>query len=266
MNIEPLSAFDLGLASLLVIALGIVQFLMGLGLQRALIIGTIRMTLQLLLIGLVLKALFASVHLTWIGLIALVMLALAGHEVSARQKRPIKGWQGYLIGLTSMGVTAAIITIFALTVIISPEPWYTPQYAIPLLGMILGNTMTGIGLALNHLTQTAWSNRSRIEARLLLGQTATQAMSEVRTEAVRSGLIPTLNMLAAAGLISLPGMMTGQILAGAPPMEAVSYQILIMLLITAATGFGSLLAVHLGSKRLFDERQRLRLERLGLRH
>jgi putative ABC transport system permease protein len=90
-------------------------------------------------------------------------------------------------------------------------------------------------------------------------------MADLRTEALRAGLIPTLNMLAAAGLISLPGMMTGQILAGAPPMEAVRYQILIMLLITAATGFGSLLAVHLGARRLFDDRQRLRLERLGQR-
>jgi putative ABC transport system permease protein len=265
MNIEPLSAIDLGLAALLVVALGIVQFLMGLGLQRSLVIGTIRMTLQLLLVGLVLKTLFESAHLVWIGLMALVMLALAGYEVSARQKRPIKGWRGYFIGLLSMGVTAAVITLLALVVIISPHPWYTPQYAIPLLGMVLGNTMTGIGLALNHLTQTAWSNRSRIEARLLLGQTATQAMADLRTEALRAGLIPTLNMLAAAGLISLPGMMTGQILAGAPPMEAVRYQILIMLLITTATGFGSLFAVHLGARRLFDDRQRLRLERLGQR-
>jgi putative ABC transport system permease protein len=78
MNIESLSAFDLGLAALLVLALGIVQFLMGLGLQRSLVIGTIRMTLQLLLVGLVLKALFESAHLVWIGLMALVMLGLAG--------------------------------------------------------------------------------------------------------------------------------------------------------------------------------------------
>ena len=85
MNIESLSAIDLGLAALLVVALGVVQFLMGLGLQRSLVIGTVRMTLQLLLVGLVLKALFASANLAWIGLMALVMLALAGYEVSARQ-------------------------------------------------------------------------------------------------------------------------------------------------------------------------------------
>lgn len=263
MNIQILSVFDLVLAGLLVLALGGVQLLLGLGLLRSLVWGSVRMVLQLLLVGMVLKSLFAVANLGWITLMAAVMLLLAGYEVTARQKRPIKGWRGYGIGLASMGVTAAIITLFTLTVIIQPQPWYTPQYAIPLLGMILGNTMTGIGLALNHLTQTAWSSRLQIEARLLMGQTARMATSELRADALRAGLIPTLNMLAAAGLISLPGMMTGQILAGAPPMEAVRYQILIMLLITAATGFGSMLAVHLGSLRLFDARDRLRLDRLG---
>ncbi|WP_322629810.1 ABC transporter permease [Halothiobacillus sp.] len=263
MNIQILSVFDLVLAGLLVLALGGVQLLLGLGLLRSLVWGSVRMVLQLLLVGMVLKSLFAVANLGWITLMAAVMLLLAGYEVTARQKRPIKGWRGYGIGLASMGVTAAIITLFTLTVIIQPQPWYTPQYAIPLLGMILGNTMTGIGLALNHLTQTAWSSRNQIEARLLMGQTARTATRELRADALRAGLIPTLNMLAAAGLISLPGMMTGQILAGAPPMEAVRYQILIMLLITAATGFGSMLAVHLGSLRLFDARDRLRLDRLG---
>ncbi|HUN00314.1 MAG: iron export ABC transporter permease subunit FetB [Halothiobacillus sp. 20-53-49] len=265
MNLEQLSVIDLSLAALLVAALGLVQLIMGLGLLRALLMGSVRMTLQLLLVGLVLKSLFEAANLGWVSLMALIMLALAGYEVTARQKRPIKGWHGYTIGLLSMGVTAATITLFALIIIIEPHPWYTPQYAIPLLGMILGNTMTGIGLALNHLTQTAWSARVKIEARLLLGQTAGEATAELRADALRAGLIPTLNMLAAAGLISLPGMMTGQILAGAAPMDAVRYQILIMFLITAANGFGSLLAVHLGTRRLFDERARLRLDRLTTR-
>lgn len=261
--IESLSAVDLLLAGALVAVLGVVQFWHGLQLTRSLLVGTVRMITQLLLIGYVLKALFATESLGWVLLMALVMLLLASYEVIARQKRRISGWQGYSIGLLSMGATAASITAFALLFVVQPKPWFTPQYAIPLLGMILGNTMTGIGLALNHLTQMAASQRTAIEARLLLGQTADQAMSGLKRDAVRAGLIPTLNMLAAAGVISLPGMMTGQILAGAPPLEAVRYQILIMLLITAATGLGGLLAVHFGARRLFDGRERLRLERLA---
>ncbi|MEW8367295.1 MAG: ABC transporter permease, partial [Candidatus Thiodiazotropha taylori] len=82
----------------------------------------------------------------------------------------------------------------------------------------------------------------------------------------RSGLIPIINAMAAAGIVSLPGMMTGQILAGTPPMEASKYQILIMLLIAAGTGFGATAAVWIGAKRLFDDRERLRLDRLGKKH
>ena len=78
----------------------------------------------------------------------------------------------------------------------------------------------------------------------------------------RTGLIPMINAMAAAGIVSLPGMMTGQILAGVDPVVAVNYQVLIMFMVTAGTGFGTIAAIVLGARRLFDERQRLRLERL----
>ena len=88
-------------------------------------------------------------------------------------------------------------------------------------------------------------------------------MSGIRRESARVGMIPIINAMAAAGLVSLPGMMTGQILAGAPPIEAVKYQILIMFLIAAGTGFGTLIAVGAGARHLFDDRHRLRLDRLS---
>lgn len=271
MNLYSLTVWDLSIAAVLVLLLGALQILLGLGLARSLFIGTLRMILQLSVIGLVLKTLFAVATFGWIAAMALVMLALAGYEVVARQRRRFRGWQGYGIGLMSMSATALVVAVLALTLVVHVQPWYRPQYAIPLLGMILGNTMTGIGIALNHLTQAAWSSRQQIEARLMLGHTAIESTRNLRHESMRAGLIPTLNMLAAAGLISLPGMMTGQILAGSPPLEAVKYQILIMFLITAATGFGSLIAVQVGARYLFDERMRLRLDRLidqqaGRRH
>ena len=88
------------------------------------------------------------------------------------------------------------------------------------------------------------------------------AVGEIRRDAVRSGLIPVINAMAAAGIVSLPGMMTGQILAGTPPAIAVKYQILIMFVIAVGTGFGTLAAVSAGARRLFDARERLRLDRL----
>jgi putative ABC transport system permease protein len=107
-----------------------------------------------------------------------------------------------------------------------------------------------------------WERRGAIEARLMLGHNWHEAVGELRREALRSGLIPIINAMTAAGIVSLPGMMTGQILAGSPPLEAAKYQLLILFLIAAGTGLGSMAAVWIGAQRLFDERQRLRLDRL----
>ena len=257
-----LSNVDLVIAALLVLALALLSLRLQAGVSRQLLVAAARTAIQLTLIGLVLKTLFANVHLTWVTLMALFMLLVAGREVMVRQKRRFRGWWGYALGTVSMFLSSFTVTVFALVVILGDTPWYTPQYAIPLLGMLLGNTMNGIAIAMDRLTTTAWEQREIIEARLMLGQRWDEAISAIRQQAVSSGLIPIINAMAAAGVISLPGMMTGQILAGAPPVEAVKYQILIMFLITVGTGLGTLSAVTIGSRRLFDARQRLYLDRL----
>jgi putative ABC transport system permease protein len=218
---------------------------------------------QLLLIGLVLKTLFAQVNLLWVAALSIFMLLIAGREVMARQQRRFGGLWGYGLGTLSMFVSSFTLTVYALIVIVGTDPWYTPQYAIPLLGMMLGNTMTGVSLALDKLTTSAWQQRNVIEARLILGQDWQTAIGDIIRDSVRIGMIPMINAMAAAGIVSLPGMMTGQILSGTEPMEAVKYQILIMFLITAGTGFSAILATWIGARRLFDNRQRLRLERLS---
>jgi putative ABC transport system permease protein len=235
---------------------------MRLDLAGQIVIAAVRTTVQLLLVGLVLKTVFAHVNPLWIGLMALVMLLAAGHEVMGRQKRRFAGWWGFGVGTVSMFVSSFSITLLTLTAIIDIQPWYTPRYAVPLLGMVLGNTMTGMAVALDRLTQAAWSQRAAIEGRLILGEAAPTAIAAIRRDSIRSGLIPIINAMSAAGIVSLPGMMTGQILAGSPPLEAVKYQILIMFLIAGATGTGVLLAVLGTAWRLTDERHRLRLDRL----
>jgi len=257
-----LSVFDLSLAALLVVALALTSARIYPGLAKQLLVAALRTAIQLTLIGLVLKALFANSNLLWVGLLSLLMLVVAGREVMARQHRRFAGRWGYGIGVVSMFVSSFTVALFALIVVVGNEPWYQPQYAIPLLGMLLGNTMNGIALALDRLTQSAWEQRDVIEARLMLGYSASEAVSGIQQQVFRSGLIPIINAMAAAGIVSLPGIMTGQILAGAEPVEAVKYQILIMFLVSAGSGFGTLAAVHLAVRRLFDERQRLRLDRL----
>ena len=257
-----LSTVDLVIAATLVLLLALLSLRLHTNISQQLIVAAIRTAVQLTLIGLVLKVLFANASLGWVMLLSTVMLLVAGREVMARQERRFTGWWGYAVGTFSMFLSSFAVTVFALVVILGEDPWYTPQYAIPLLGMLLGNTMNGIAIAMDRLTHTAWEQRGIIEARLMLGERWDAAISEYKRQAIRSGLIPIINAMAAAGIVSLPGMMTGQILAGAPPVEAVKYQILIMFLISAGTGLGTLAAVSIGARHLFDERQRLCLDRL----
>ena len=261
-SVIPLTPLDLAIAAGLVVLLAALTWRLRLGMSGRVLIAGTRTVVQLLLLGMVLKYLFETRHLALISLIAIVMLAIAGREVMARQQRPFKGVWGYGLGTMSMFVSSFAITVFALNFIVGPEPWYLPQYAIPLLGMMLGNTMTGVALTLDHLTTNAWQQRAIIEQRLMLGEDWHSAIKDISRQSLRTGLIPIVNSMAAAGIISIPGMMTGQVLAGSSPMEAAKYQILIMFMITAGTGFAAVLSSWLGAKRLFDERQRLRLERL----
>lgn len=264
MEIINLEWWKLGIAAILLVLLALCSQLLRLGIGRSLLVAGTRTVIQLSLIGLVLEALFATSAWYWVALLALVMTLVAGREVTARQRRRLRGGWGFGIGTLSMFISTFAVTVLTLTVIVGPDPWYAPQYAIPLLGMMLGNTMTGVALSLDRLTETAWQQRAVIESRLMLGQSWQETIGDSRREAMRSGMIPAINAMAAAGIVSLPGMMTGQILSGTAPAIAVKYQILVMLTITVGTGFGAMVAVASASRRLFDERQRLRLDRIGV--
>ena len=257
-----LSFVDLSLAALLILALAALSWHLRIGLERRLLVSAARTTIQLLLIGLVLKILFDNAHFVWVAAMAAIMVTVAGREVMARQKRRFAGWWGFGLGTLSMFLSSFTVTVLALVVVIGNSPWYAPQYAIPLLGMILGNTMNGIALGLDRLTEEVAQRRAALEARLALGQAWHEVIADTRREAIRVGMIPIINAMAAAGIVSLPGMMTGQILAGTPPVDAVKYQILVMFMIAGGTGFGTVAAITFGSRRLFDPRHRLRLDRL----
>ena len=262
MSYIPLSYTDLLLASLLLLINGLLSVIFSLGLLRRLVIAVIRMVVQLLLVGSILSWLFAASSLFWTSLAALVMVSFAGYEIVVRQDHPLKGFWSLSLGAGSMTIASLMIVLLALTTQIRPDPWYHPQYMIPILGMILGNTMTGVSLGLNTLTNAVRREADAIEAGLILGQTRHKAMQGVIRQALRNGLMPLINAMSVMGLVSLPGMMTGQILAGAAPQDAVKYQILIMFLIGGSTGFGVIISVLGASLRLSDNRHRLRLDRL----
>lgn len=258
-----LSYLDLALAAGLFLVNAVLSLWLQLKLERLLLVSAARMVVQLFLIGLVLKALFAASSPWLTALLAVIMGLFAGREIIARQERRFTGWWSYGLGASTMMIAGVVITVLALTTQIGADPWYDPRYAIPLFGMVLGNAMTGISLGLNTLTVSVAREKPAIEAQLILGRTRWEALRPFTRHALKSGFMPIVNAMAATGVVSLPGMMTGQILAGVEPTEAVKYQLLIMFVIGAATGIGVLLAVLGGAWRLTDERHRLRLDRLG---
>jgi len=257
-----LTYFDLLLASIFLILNGTLSLWLHLGLERKLAVAAARMVVQLILVGLLLKSLF-SILSPWLTLlVAAFMVLFAGREIWARQDYRLRGVWGYGLGTGAMAFAGAGITLIALSSMIGADPWWTPRFALPLLGMVLGNTMTGVSLALDALHSNLRRERVAIEAQLLLGADRWVALRPCLRRALRAGFMPIINAMAATGVVSLPGMMTGQILSGVDPTEAVKYQLLVMFLIGGSTGLGVLLAAFGSVWRLTDERHRLRLERL----
>src|SRR6266852_979409 len=188
--------------------------------------------------------------------------ARRAREVAARPERRFRGHTNLVIGFVCVGFATFVTAILALTTAIRPQPWFDPHYAIPLAGIILGNVLNSASLALDSFLGSVRRERQAIESRLSLGDSYREAIAPLVREAIRRGLLPIINQMSAAGIVTLPGIMTGQILAGLDPLEAVKYQILLMFLLSGGSGLSALAASYLAAWRLTDDRQRLRLDRL----
>lgn len=262
MSYIALSPWDLVLAALLLVLNGALSIGFRLGLERSMAAAAVRMVAQLLIVGLVLKFVFEQSSPLWTALVALVMLAAAAYESVVRQDRPLKGWGAYVLGAAPAFAAGLLATFIAVAGIIGAEPWYAPRFLLPVLGMVLGNALSGVCLVLDQIGDGLVRERGAIEARLALGASRTEATGEVLRRALKTGMMPILTTMTASGIIALPGMMTGQILAGAEPLEAAKYQIMILFVIAGATGL-AVVAAGLGAiAALTDDRHRLRLERL----
>jgi putative ABC transport system permease protein len=261
--VENLSFLQVGLAALLILINGAVSLLLRLGLGRRLVIAAARAITQLLLLGLVLQWVFALDR--WYLVVALlsVMAMMAGIAAVQRTERRHPGI--WLDSVISVWASSWLIAATALFGIIHAQPWYAPQYTIPFLGMILGNTLNGISLGVDRLSEELVSQRERVETLLALGANRWEAARSPIRRAVRTGMIPILNSMVTAGLISVPGMMTGQLLAGANPLEAAKYQIMILFLIASATALGTMSMVLLSYRRLFNARHQFLYQRITAR-
>lgn len=257
-----LSAIDVAIAGSLILVNGLISMALGLQLERRLLIASVRTVVQLLLIGYVLEWIFGQSRWDVIGVLIVVMTLIAG--VSAVRRVPWRHPGIWIDSITGVMASSWMVTAVALTAVIRPDVWreHPAQYAVPLLGMILGNTLNGISLGLDRLGDGLSTRRREVEMRLTLGASRWEAARPIVRDAIRTGMVPIINSMMVVGLVSLPGMMTGQLLSGVSPLAAVKYQIAIMFLIAAGTALGTVSVCLLGFLRLFDTAHRFRYERL----
>ena len=250
-EVVPISDAQLALSVVLVLLAGFVSAALQLGLLRPLLWGTVRTFAQLTLIGYVLGYLFRINHPGLVLLAVLAMTAVATHAATSRSEEATR--YPKMLAFAALFGSSFLVGLIVVALVIRPEPWYSARVAIPIFGMILGNSMNGVALCLDRLYGAVRARRAEVEELLALGATPWEAVRDCVKEAMRAGMTPTINAMMVVGLVSLPGMMTGQILGGADPHQAVRYQIVVMLMITAAAGVGCLLLVMLTYRRLFTE-------------
>lgn len=257
-----LSPRDLAISATLVVLDAALSVGLRLGLHRQIALASVRMVVQLVAIGYVLRFIFALDNPAATLAIVIVMVLVAGREVAARPDRRFKGCATYAIGVGSVTLATLLTAVLALTTAIRPHPWFDPRYAVPLAGIVLGNVLNAASISLDSVLGGASREKAAVEARLALGEGYWAAMAPFIRTAIRRGLLPIVNQMSAAGIVTLPGIMTGQILAGLDPLEAVKYQILLMFLLSGGSGLSAVAVAYLSVAHLTDERERLRLDRL----
>lgn len=256
--VADVSWLDLTLAAgLILIAVGISRW-QNLGLVKDLIIGAVRSLVQLILVGYVLIYIFAADR-WYVTLVALlVMLIVAAHAaVKNRENKSVDRKLQWLTG-AAMLIGSAFTLVYVTTLIVHVDPWHNPRYLIPLFGMIVGSAMNGASIAIERLAGEMTARRGEIEAYLALGADTGQASATCVRQALRAALIPTINGLMVIGIVTLPGMMTGQILAGASPLVAVRYQIVVVFMQAAAVAITTWLITRWYQKSYFNLALQLR--------
>lgn len=254
-GIIDLSYLDLAVVyGLVLLVIGLAR-LRGVGQERDMLIASLRMVVQLLALGYVLHLVFAIRSPAPVLLILVIMAVFSVQAVAARVKDRMPNF--YRVVGVAIFIGCGGATFFFCSLVIGLTPWYDPRYLVPLAGMIIGNSMTGASLAAERLAAEMKDRREEIEALFCLGASSRQAASEAVRSAYRAALIPSINAMAAMGIVFIPGMMTGQILSGTDPIIAVKYQIAIMCVITGSVAVTSLLILILGYRGYFTAAQQL---------
>lgn len=246
---------DIALASSLIIIVILLSWRLRLQLTKTLLMAAVRTVVQLSFIGLILAWIFAREQWYEVLVILTIMTLIAGSAAKNRVKRHYKGL--FTDTLLAVSASGMLVTTIAIVMILQVQPWYTPQFVIPILGLILGNSLTAISLTSNQLINAFHEQQGRIEMMLSLSARPFEAVHDPIRSAIINGMTPTLNSMLVVGIVSLPGMMTGQILAGADPTQAVRYQIVTMFLICVSSMLGCTISALLIYCRFFNKHKQL---------
>jgi putative ABC transport system permease protein len=256
-DIVNVSYLDLFICALLMLIPIAVSRLLRLALDTELLVGTARVFVQLIIVGHILHWVF-NLNSPWpvLGVIV-VMTAVAG--ASAAKRGGVPGLSVLLIATGVIGVSSLALSAFVFYLILGIKPYYNPAYVVPIVGMVLNGAMNSLAVGARALDLGVRDGRERIEAALSVGATSTQASAEIVRNALKQAMVPTINGLMTAGIVQLPGMMTGQIIAGVDPVLAVRYQIVIFYLLTAVTALATIGGTLLLVRRYFTAAHQLKM-------
>ncbi len=255
-GIIDLTVVQVALAYIFVLIVLIIVRARGIKREKEIIVSSVRMTLQLILVGYLLVYIFDNPNpFVTMGIIAL-MEVFAIYTVFKKFKNQLSKALKQVIAASMLMGTLSCLVYFLL-VVVRISPWYDPQYFIPIAGMIVGNAMTGISLGVKSLVEGMTIQRAAVEEALILGATPRDASKDIINSSFDSAILPTINSMVGMGIVFLPGMMTGQILSGTVPTTAIAYQIAIMLGILGAVSLTVFMMLQRGYKTFFNTESQL---------
>lgn len=260
MNTLHLTTFNLAMATLLILFVGLLSVALRLGIGKRLFVAALRTVVQLSALGFVLGWIFDGRR--WFVILALLVAMVLNASIAAVQRTARRTKGLYADGVVAITISSVITMSLVLSVVVEVRPWYEARYVIPLVGITLAHSLTGLSLCLDHLLQAVDEKGAQVESFLALGATRWEAVRPMVQDAVRTGLIPIVNAMTVAGIVSIPGMMTGQILAGEPPQEAVKYQIVVMFMVASASGIAAIVGAGLTARHLLNRRHQLEKHRI----
>jgi len=258
LNIVEIELWRLLAGYLFLVLLLLITWRLGVKREKEIVLATIRMTLQLILMGYILVAVFQANHLfISLGIFAL-MEVFAIYNIYQRIKVKVNARLRRVIA-SSMLLGTGIPILFFLVVVINVNPWYEARYFIPITGMIIGNSMTGIALGAERMINSMMAGREWVEGALMLGATPYHASKTIISDAFNAAIMPSINSMVGMGIVFLPGMMVGQILSGVSPLVAIDYQIAIMLGIVGSVSLTIFMLLQFGYKTFFNQYSQLEL-------